>query len=210
MHASTILELSLKFGYNKKNAGEVRVNSIMALQGLLPLIVFAIVDIFAGLRAGIVAAIIFALLEAGWSYHEFGEVDRLTWISLILIIVMGAIAFKMRSDRLFKFQPVVLSLFMSLALLYFQIFETPLMIQMLPKVRPMLPEANRAVTFEPRMIAMFVRVDAMMVVVFALHAALVAWAAMHRSTLYWLVMRGAALYGMMAVVLLLNLILLAA
>lgn len=179
-------------------------NSLMALQGLLPLIVFAIVDIFAGVRTAIIAAIIFALIEAAWSYHAFGEVDRLTWISLGLVVVMGAIAFKMRSELLFKFQPVALAGFSAAALAYFHFFDTPLMLQMVPKIIPVLPEAQQKLIQDPRMIAMISRLDAMMIIVFVIHGVLVAWAAMHKSTLYWLVMRGAAFYALLAVVMLIN------
>lgn len=182
-------------------------NGMMALQGLLPLIVFAIVDIFASMRAAIVAAIVFAILEAGWSYYQFGEVDRLTWISLGLVIVMGVIAFKMRNEVLFKFQPVALSAVSALALLYFQVFDTPLMVQMLPKAAAMLPLDQQERLRDPQMIALIARMDAMMVGACVIHAGLVAWAAMHKSTLYWLVMRGAAFYGLIAIVVLLNLIL---
>lgn len=182
-------------------------NGMMALQGLLPLIVFAIVDIFAGMRTAIIAAIVIAILEAGWSYYQFGEVDRLTWISVGLVVVMGAIAFKMRSEVLFKFQPVVLSAVSALALLYFQVFDTPLMVQMLPKAAAMLPADQQLRLRDPQMIAMMARMDAMMIGVCVIHASLVAWAAMHRSTMYWLVMRGAAFYGLIAIVVLLNLIL---
>ena len=182
-------------------------NGVMALQGLLPLIVFAIVDIFASVRAAIVSAIVFAILEAGWSYYQFGEVDRLTWISLGLVVVMGAIAFKMRNEMLFKFQPVALSLVSAFALLYFHVFDTPLMVQMLPKAAALLPADQQERMHDPQMIAMIARMDGMMVGACIAHAALVAWAAMHKSTLYWLIMRGAAFYGLIAIVVLLNLVL---
>lgn len=182
-------------------------NSLMALQGVLPLIVFAVVDIFAGLRAAIIAAIVFAIAEAVWSYNQFGEIDKLTWASLILVIVMGAVAFKMRNDKLFKFQPVALAAVSAGALLYFQIFETPLMVQMMPKIAPMLPPEQQANINNPQMIALITRMDAMMIGVCIAHGALVAWAALRKSTLYWLIARGAGFYGLLAVALLINLVL---
>lgn len=182
-------------------------NSMMVLQGILPLVVFAIVDIFAGLRAAIVAAMVFATAEAIWSYYQFGEIDHLTWASMILVLVMGAIAFKMRNDKLFKFQPVAMSALSAGALIYFQIFETPLMVQMMPKMAPLMPEAQRAQMSSPEMIALIARLDTMMIFVFIAHGLLVAWAAMRKSTLYWLILRGAGFYGLLLLVLLINLIL---
>lgn len=177
---------------------------MMALQGLLPLIVFALVDIFAGMRAALIAAMVIALAEAGLSYYYFGEVDQLTWISLGLILVMGGVSVYMKDDRLFKFQPVALSVVSAGILLYFQVMEEPLLVQMMPKVIPFLPEEKRWMFDSPTMIRSMMRLDALLIGAFMIHAALVAWAAVKRSTFVWLIVRGAGFYGLMIVALLIN------
>ena len=161
-------------------------NAAPALQGLLPLIVFAVVDMFASMRV--------AIIESIWSWYSFGEVDKTKWISLWLILAMGAISIRMKSDKLFKFQPVAMGAVFALTLAYFQWRGQPLTVQMIPKMASLLPAEQQAVLQEPQVIALLTRLDLSMVVVFVLHGSLVAWAALKKSTMYWLVVRGVGFY----------------
>jgi hypothetical protein len=177
---------------------------MLVLQGILPLVVFALVDIFAGLRAALIAAIVFAVLEACWSYYTFGEIDHLTWVSLGLICVMGALSYKMKSDRLFKFQPVALGVIAALVFVYFRVTEAPLLLQLVPKVSLLLPPERRDLFESPQALAALNRLDLLMIAVLLIHSALVAWAAVRKSTMVWLIVRGVMLYVLMLLAVLLN------
>lgn len=168
-----------------------------ALVGFLPLIVFAVADIFFGMRKAVLAAIVVGLLEAGWSWYSFGEIDQTTWISLGLILIMGAISLKMNDARLFKFQPVVMALVFAVTLGWFQFKGTPLMVQMMPKVAKLFPAEQQEIATSPLMIEKMARLDLYMVVVFLAHGALVAWSALRKSTLHWIIMRGVGIYVLM-------------
>ena len=178
-----------------------------ALQGLLPLIVFAIVDIFAGMRTGIIAAIIFAVFEAAWSWQHYGEVDKTTWISLGLILAMGLISVRMKDDRLFKFQPVVMAGVFAVTMGWFQWSGDPLLLQMLPKVKGLMPPDKQWVLSDGMFLKRMVRLDLMMVFAFIAHGVIVAWAAMRKTTLYWLIARGVGLYVVLGAALLIALFL---
>ena len=179
-------------------------NYAMALQGLLPLIVFAVVDMFANMRVAIISAIIFSVLEAVWGWYSYGEVDQTTWISLGLILAMGAVSIRMKSDKLFKFQPVAMGAVFAVTLGYFQLRGNPLMVQMMPKVAPLLPPENREQLMDPRMIALMARLDRSLIVVFMAHGSLVGWAAMKKSTMYWLIIRGVGFYVLLGLDLIVN------
>jgi len=179
----------------------------MALQGLLPLIVFALVDIFAGMRSAIAAAIVFALAEAAWSWHQFGEVDQITWLSLGLIVGMGVVSLRMQDSRLFKFQPVVMALILAGVLCWFEWQGQPLLVQMMPKVAALLPEEQRWTLSDPTVLKQMARLDLLMIPTFIAHAAIVAWAALRKSTLFWLIARGVGFYVLMFGALLLNIML---
>lgn len=176
----------------------------VAIMGLLPLIVFAIVDIFAGMRAAVVAAMIVACAEAAWSWYQFGEVDHITWLSLGLIFVMGFISIQMKDPRLFKFQPVVLAVVLATVLGWFQLRGDPVMVQMMPKVAAFLPEEQRWVMSDPGTVKRMARLDLMMIPTFIAHGAIVAWAAIRKSTLFWLIARGAGIYLLMLLVVVVN------
>lgn len=175
-----------------------------ALAGILPLLVFAIVDIFAGMRAAILAAVVIAFLEAGWSWYTFGEIDNITWVSIGLIVVMGAISLRMKDSRLFKFQPVVLAAVFALTLSWFQFQGEPLLVQMMPKVAKLLSPEQQALVSDERMIKAMARLDLMMIGVFVVHGAMVAWSAMRKSTLHWIIVRGVGIYALMVVALIIN------
>ena len=177
-----------------------------ALQGLLPLIVFAIVDIFASMRTAIVAAIIVSVIEAGWSWYSFGEVDSTTWLSLGLILLMGLVSIKMRSDRLFKFQPVAMAVVFAGVFGWFQWHGNPLMVQLMPKVAGLLSEAQQAQMSDPRFIEIMTTLDLLLIPTFLAHGILVAWAAIHKSTVYWLVARGVGFYVLVGVAFMVNII----
>jgi intracellular septation protein A len=176
----------------------------VAIMGLLPLIVFAIVDVFAGMRAAIIAAMVVASAEAAWSWYQFGEVDNVTWLSLGLIFVMGLVSIKMKDPRLFKFQPVVLAGVIAALLGWFQLRGQPLMVQMMPKVAALLPEEQRWVMSDPGTLERMARLDLMMIPTFIAHGAIVAWAALRKSTLFWLIARGAGIYLLMLLVVVIN------
>jgi intracellular septation protein len=176
------------------------------LAGILPLLAFAIIDIFAGMRAAIIAAIAIAFLEAGWSWYSMGEVDNITWISIGLILVMGAISFRMKDARLFKFQPVVLAGVLVIVFAWFQWQGSPLLVQMMPKVAKMLPPDKQALMTDERIIKSMARLDFIMIGVFLVHGMLVAWSALHKSTLHWIVMRGVGIYALMIMAVVLNLL----
>ena len=176
----------------------------IALMGLLPLLVFAVVDIVAGMRAAIIAAMIVACAEAVWSWYQFGEIDNITWLSLGLIFVMGLISIQMNDPRLFKFQPVVLAGVLAALLGWFQLRGEPVMVQMMPKVAALLPEEQRWVMSDPGTLKRMARLDLMMIPTFIAHGAVVAWAALRKSTLFWLVVRGAGIYLLMLLVVVIN------
>jgi hypothetical protein len=179
---------------------------LLALHGLLPLIVFAVVDIFAGMRAAIVAAIFVACAEATWSWSQFGEVDNITWLSMALIMVMGLVSLRMNDPLLFKFQPVVMALILALVMGWFHLTGQPLMLQMMPKVAAMLPEEQRWTLSDPEIIEKMRRLDLLMVPTLTAHAAIVAWAAVRKSTVFWLVARGVAFYLLLALVSVVNIL----
>ena len=178
-----------------------------ALQGLLPLIVFAIVDMFASMRTAIIAAIVVSVIEAGWGWYSYGEVDPTTWLSLGLILLMGLVSIRMRSDRLFKFQPVVMALVFAAVLGWYQFQGNPLMVQMMPKVAALLSEEQRELMKDQRFTEIMTRLDLLLIPAFLAHAALVAWAATRKTTMYWLVARGVGFYALAALAMLANVIL---
>src|SRR5688572_376961 len=124
-------------------------NTSSLLLGILPLLVFVIVDSFTGLKYALVSAVVMALLEAALSLYFFGEIDIVTGFSFLLVLIMAATSYKTKSSLFIKFQPVILSAVIGLALLISYWMGKPLLVLMMTKYQNQMPEATREMLANP-------------------------------------------------------------
>ncbi len=179
----------------------------LAIQGLLPLIVFAVVDIFASMNTAIAAAMAMGVIEVVWGWYRYGVVDQITWISLFLIVAMGLISIRMKDARLFKFQPVAMSLVFAGTLAWFQWYGDPLLLQMMPRVVKLMPADQAWMATDELMLKRMGRLDLYLIGAFVAHSVLVSWTALRKSTGYWLVSRAMGFYLFAGMALVVNFIL---
>lgn len=173
-----------------------------ALLGLLPLVAFVLFDWYLDAKKGIYAAIALSLLLLVAFYVIENRFDPAILIETALILLLGFIAIKMNNPLFFKFQPVVVGVCLALFLSYFQFFDQPYLVKLLPHVKTMMPQAQDALA-SPQMIGLLSRVSGQMIGLFLFHAGLVAIAASRGSNLVW-VMTRIAIYPMMIAVVFLN------
>lgn len=102
--------------------------------GIVPIIVFVILDSFSSKRVAIGAAIAFACLEMVFTLVKFGTIDELTIFSVVLVAVFGWLSIKKNNDLFFKLQAAVLNFFFALALFFFYyVLDKPMFTFMLQK-----------------------------------------------------------------------------
>ena len=124
--------------------------SVLSLiAGLIPLLLFVIVDSFFGLRKGIVVAALAAIAELVLSIVMFKSIDAVSVTGLVLVLVMGFASWKMNSPVVFKMQPVVLGLALSGLLLGSYALNQPLFVLMVTKYQSLLPAPYRLHTHHP-------------------------------------------------------------
>lgn len=167
--------------------------------GILPLIAFVVIDSFAGLKAGIIAAVVFALVEIIYSLAVFGTVDSLTIGTLVLVLVLGFISYKSNNSIYFKLQPVFVGVVFGSVLLVTQAMGKPLLLLLVDKYQAMLPDDLALHFSNPMIRTMFARVSGILGVGFLVHAALVAYAAFRLNNWWWLFIRGIGVYIMMII-----------
>lgn len=160
----------------------------LLLGAILPLIAFVIVDAFAGPKAGIFTSIGFAIAWLMWSYHIAGDIDFLSLIEVGLIVSLGALSIKLRNSTIFKYQPVVVALTLALFVTAMNIFGEPIMLRMMPKIIPLLPEPQQNILKSPESQMYFRQISFHMPILFLAHAALVYWA-VKKSNWKWLLTR---------------------
>lgn len=164
------------------------------LFGILPLIVFVVVDVFATFKIAVISSIAAAVIETAWTYFYFHEVDQMTWIALILAIGLGLVAYKLDNSKIFKFQPVVLGVMLAVTVAYFQYFDQPILLKFLPKMRLYLSEDQLAIVNSPENMHRMGVLSERLIYVFLTHALLVALAALKMSTMSWFLIRSVGIY----------------
>ncbi len=166
----------------------------MILAGILPLLVFVIVDSLAGLKAATITAIIMALLEAGLSLYWFGEIDLVTGASVLLVLGLAYITYHKQTAIFIKFQPVILSFLMGAMLLVSYWMGKPLLLEMSLKYSSFFPPEAQARLSHPLFQRLMVETTWWGGWAMIAHAAVTAWAALKLSNWWWLAIRGIGFY----------------
>ncbi|MBI2603501.1 MAG: septation protein IspZ [Deltaproteobacteria bacterium] len=169
------------------------------LFGFMPLVAFVVIDSFAGIKSGVIAAVIFAVIEAAYTVFTFGSIDGITLGTLLLVGIFGFLSFKTQKSIYFKIQPVVLGLLMGGTLLVMQMIDKPLLVLMAQKYQYAVPEEIKTSLSNPIFIGILTKLSGILAFGFILHASAVAYAAFYLSKWWWLGIRGVGLYVMMGI-----------
>lgn len=167
----------------------------LLLGGLLPVLIFALIEDHFGTLWGLVAGMVFGVGEILWEWKTRGKVDPMTWGGNGLLLVLGVISLVTQEGVWFKLQPAVIEVGMTAALWGSVAFGKPLCQSLAqkqgglpadlktglkPGVGPVLERAFRGMTLR---LGLF----------FAVHAALAVWAALFWSTAAWVALKGIGL-----------------
>ena len=172
-------------------------NLSLLLFGVLPLVAFVIIDAFFGLKAGLISAILLALIETLYSIYEFGGLDYISFISLFLVCLFAFFSFKSQSPLFMKLQPVFLGVCFGLIFLIMQALGKPLLIILFGKYENLIPQELQQKLSSPDAILLLSRASLNLGVGFLAHAGAVAYAAIRMNNWWWIFTRGVGLYFMM-------------
>ncbi len=164
-------------------------NATLLVLAVLPIIAFAIVDAKAGLKAGVVTAIVLSVLLFVANWALLGVFDPFSLIEPIFFIVLGLISLRVKNSLYFKFQPVVLNILGALLLAGFQIAGQPFLVRWAPVMDKIMPPENQGVLTSPMVLSKLSTLSHVMIYVFLLHAAWVAYAALRQSNWAWVAAR---------------------
>lgn len=172
-------------------------NMTTLLFGVLPLIAFVIIDSFAGLKAGIISALLFAALELTYTLVMYKKVDEITLGSLALVLIFGYLSYRSGDSFYFKIQPVILGTLFALAFLVMQWMGKPLLLVLVEKYQYIFPENMRLQMANPAYLHFLAKASHVLGWGFLIHAGLVGYSALYLSNWWWLAMRGIGVYVMM-------------
>ncbi len=92
------------------------------LPGLLPILIFVVIDEFWGTRAGIVAALIIGIIQLIYFKIKEGRIEKFVLIDTLLIVIMGLASILLENDHFFKLKPVIIEIVL-LAIIGFSTFS---------------------------------------------------------------------------------------
>jgi intracellular septation protein A len=161
------------------------VNLVFLILALLPIIAFAIVDAKGGLKAGVIAAIVLSLLLFVANWLILGAFDPLSLIEPVFFLVLGLISLRLKNSLYFKFQPVVVNVLGALLLAGFQIAGQPFLVKWAPAMDKIMPPENQGILVHPVILEKLATLSHLLIYVFLLHAAWVAYAALRQPNWAW-------------------------
>ena len=164
------------------------------LMGIIPLLVFVIVDSFAGLKSALFFTVLMAIAELSFSLIYFHDVDFVTIISFVLVFVMAILSYKFNSPIFVKFQPVILGAVLGLIFLISYMMGKPLFYILSMKYKEQLPQSIQYALSNPQMTQLLVISSHLIAYAFFAHALLTAYAALKWSKWWWIAIRGIGLY----------------
>jgi intracellular septation protein A len=169
-------------------------NESGVLLGILPLILFAIIDSFGGLKTALITAAVLAIAELLFSYFYFGEFDFITVTSVALILIMAAAAYTKKSSKFFKMQPVILSFVLGAIFLIAYLMGHELIYEMWEKYKVALPDATKEKFSHPFYVYMMKSYSFHIFWGLWLHACLCYFAAIKFNNFWWITTRVVGFY----------------
>lgn len=174
------------------------------LLGLLPLVIFVTVDSFAGLKAGVISAIIFSILEIAYTLIVYKQLDEISIGSLLLILLFGLISIKTNNPFYIKLQPVIMGTIIGVLFLVMQFLDKPLLLLLFKKYHLLIPSPMKENLENPFFVTILSKFSHFLGWGFLAHASAVLYSALYLSNWWWLLIRGLGLYAMMTLCMLLT------
>ena len=177
---------------------------MLFLQGILPLFAYVLAETFLGVRKAVLVALSLAAIEIIWSRYSLGYFEEIGILSAGLILVMGAVSYRMNSPLMIKMQPVVLGFVFAGILAYYQFFDQPLIYKFIPMMKTMMDPAQFRQFENPVIYNLLGRLCGQLIGVLILHALLVGVAAFRWSRWTWLMLRSFGIYPMIFILVVIN------
>lgn len=156
-------------------------NKNALLLGILPVVLYTIVEEYYGVIWGLVAGLVLGFFEIIWEFKTERRVSGMTWFGNGMLFVLGGISLVTKEGIWFKLQPAIMEFAFALFLWGTLLFKKNIMELMLEKQKMQVPDEMKAgfkgMTFRMGLFLFF-------------HGLLATWAALYWSTKAWALLKG--------------------
>jgi len=157
--------------------------------GLIPVVIFWVVEDKFGTFWGLIAAIVWALGECIYEYARTKKIQPLTLFSTGLVVALGGLGAFLDRSILFKFQPVIMEVVFAIVIIWGGRKGEPLLMKMARQTRPEIfkdvPEAVAG-----NQMRIMTRLTRNLIVVLIFHSVLLSIIAVKGSTGQWAFWKG--------------------
>lgn len=157
--------------------------------GILPIVFFVLVDMRYGMKAGIYASIVSAIIVLSWLFVRMNQIDYFILADGLLLCALGLLSIRLNNPRYFKFQPTIIGTILGLYACYFQVFSEPLMVHYIPSLQAMTPPETAVLMTAPAIKEAFSLLSLHLIILFFAHAALCGLSALRWSNVAWMIAR---------------------
>ena len=159
----------------------------LILAGIIPVIVFTVVEEYYGTTWGLLCGMVFGAGEIIYEKVHLGKVEAMTWGGNALLLILGGVSLLTTDGIWFKLQPAVLEAVMAALLIGSVVIGKPLLILMAKKQGALPPVASPAY---PLILSSYKGLTLRIGLFFLAHTGLAVWAALHWSTRAWALLKG--------------------
>ncbi len=169
-------------------------NTSSLLYGLIPLVVFAIIDSFSSSNKAIFMALVVAIIESIWTFYYFKTLDFVSLFSLGTLLIFAFISLRKKDSFFFKFQSSFMSLVFAIALFISHLLKKPIFWEMMQKYKMHLPSHMQGPVNSPLFKEYLSLTTFYLSFTLLAHAILTTYAALKMSKWWWLFIRGIGFY----------------
>lgn len=153
---------------------------------LIPLILFAVLNYYKGLKTGVISGIIGSVVLLLYSWLYLNILDEQIVIMTMLLIVLGCLSIKKNQEVYFKMQPVLSSFIVVLIILWFELNNHSIFITITDSLINAIPPKDYAVIHSPLGQSILQRMAYHSMAWISIHALFLAWTAKYCRTGIWL------------------------
>ena len=166
---------------------------------IIPLLLFAIVDSFATLRAALIVAALGAFGEVAFTYYYFGELDSFSIASVFLVLLLCGLALVKESRSIFYLKPALLSFGFGAFLTIAYFLGNHVLLDGFNKYSLAIPVNAEAFAMigKERMDLLFINMGLTTGVALLAHSVVAAYAALKLSRWWWFAIAGVGVYAFM-------------
>lgn len=152
--------------------------------GLLPVILFTVIEEKYGIVAGLVAGMVFGVGEILYELIRYRKIQTITWIGNGMLLGLGAVSLFTNEGVWFKMQSAIFELLFFGVLFFSWVLKKPFLKIMAEKQNPNIPEP-----IKNKLSGLNLRLSFF----FLIHAMIATYAAFYWSTEAWAILKGVGL-----------------